>query len=170
MSITLTQARLLWWMAHVECPSWRPTRIVSDRGVTWSGSAHWGGMQWSKLCTHGLSAPRIVQKSVLALWRDGYVEVGAVEAKVVAHPALLKNATHAEKYAQAVARQRGDETLMPSRPKLVLTDKGKAAVPKSIPYPWVPHLNKLRDITRTEDERLAKVAALAPTASRRETV
>lgn len=149
--IPIAQARLLWWLANMDDPpTWQPDKTEH---VSWPGDSI------SYLRPEGLGRPQVRNATIRAMMIAGLIEAEDLTVPANVIPLPRGNLSSEFKYRSWLHAQVGGQFDWNRPQRILLTEKGRAAAPSTIPYPWVPWLNGRRDITQSETERLMKVAA-----------
>jgi hypothetical protein len=145
---TLTQARILWWIA-----------TTGEEPEMVGGTATWHGGYHSTVCKYGLGRPYLPPTAVAAMIEAGLLDLDSetFDPKVVAFPS--RNWTTEQKFLHARLRADNEPTVTKTKRYVRLTDKGRSAARAEVPYPWRTNLNGLTDITHDEAERQWKVEA-----------
>lgn len=133
---SLTQRRILWWMA-----------TTGERPFWISGRASWEGGQRSTTCPYGLGRPHLPRLSIEAMLDAGCV--------------VIRSESFAANVISLARADRGALLEGPEahRQRIVLTDLGRRLAPKTPPFPWRPNIGGTSDMTLCEGERQRKIAA-----------
>jgi hypothetical protein len=148
---SITQQRILWWLAHDGEPPY----------LDCTGQPAWRAVHHSTYCPHGLGEPFLPRPTVIRMLTIGLLELEpeTYPPHVIAFPAPTW--TQQERYEHAWRRQSGQPTMRPIGRALLLTEKGRKLAPSSPPYPWRPAANGWSDVTKDEPERLQKATVFA---------